>query len=936
MNLSEIKSSMEALRCAYQEAGGVLVHDAKHNPCPICDDKTGFSLFTDKEGRARWKCHSKCGGAGGSVIDFLMAKHGMSSKDAVQHLKDRYGDTPPPKAKPSASSARKDDKKGRFFGSAMEAEQFWIDVFARDGGEHQFTWRYDDQFKGNWEPVLQVVRCRMPNGKKELRPSRRVSNGWRTGLGTYGERGRPLPLLNKRKLMETVPARDLHIAEGEKCADALGRCGVLATTACQGSSYADRSDWSPATRFDRVIIWQDVDETNPKTGVNPGKKYVDTVMRMLAECRPPERTQNIQVVDLRLQGLQDGEDVADLVEAMEMEGKAPEEIFAGLVEVVDRCAASVLGELYPGQPPPLSHDFGSFGQNEERPPIRNWRPEERKVKVKEKGEDGHVRDVEKTKILPMQVSPLTVVDRVLELTGNAVCRIRAPGAREPLLFLETRRRQQKADAPAFPRVDGDQGKSFSGGACEGRIQFVQNGSQFRALTQRVGRLQFEDKRDPERTNYATTLDVFHTFAEAHQVNEYEAIQIRPHMPPMPGHYYAWRPPEDYRPTGERLAGLLKFFTNAKSPEDLALIAAAIITPGWGGTKDVRYGCRPLLVLTAADQGSGKTTIAQIIGDLWGGWLPVALTQRAEDEFIQRALSPGGLLTRVAVIDNVLGTLKSGAIEAWITEKYIRGKRLYQGDASRPNDLTWLVTLNNARLSRDMAERAYFINLVKPEKRADWAKDCATYVSQHGAEIVLDALAILATPMSKESLGLSDRWAVWAEEVLARACISAAVKEVVGDSAGVDVRAVLGLTNDYRTDCDVDKEQAEEVWLGILERLSLPYIDWSAADDRRIISMPDGWDKEGKPNPAGAKEHIFVPSGEMIKWLLAIQGRRELNSSWVRTFIEGHHRAGRLPHVWYHREKGQRGYRVAVAGLVEYLVMLSENPDVGPQSPTTGE
>lgn len=899
MNIKEIKQSLEILRQEYIKAGGQPAKDAKHNPCPICGDKTGLSLFLDPQGQARFKCHSKCGSTG-TVIDFVMLTAKLTSKEAVKTLTDTYGDATP--STPHAPPTKNKQESGRYFSTIFEVQTFWQDIFAKDGGQHQVTYAYQDQIDGHWMPVLEIFRFQMPSGKKEIRPARRVPNGWRIGLGSYGTPENPLPLYAKRALVEVDPSLPLHIVEGEKCAEALIRHGFLATTSCQGSANADKSDWSPARRFPNVFIWKDLDPSRPETGYNPGEAYVAKVRHHL------DIAQSVRIVDLRQIGYQDGDDVADLVENLERSLDKPA-IIARLEEVAATCSAMPLGDLYPQQPPPLPDTFGYFADPSARPLIRNFCP----ISQTYTESNAEGQPIQKHKTNKMQTSPLTIVKTLLDLTNSALCRIRAPGAREPLLFLETR--PDASATPEAPQLPAAESHSFSGN-CEGRIQWVQNSTQFHAMLQRIGKLQFCLKSDPEGTNYASASDVFHCFAEAPEVREYEAIQVRPHMPPMPGHYYAWRPNTKYQPNGSRLAGLLKFFANAKTPEHLALIAAACITPAWGGTANVRYGCRPLIVLTAADQGSGKTTIAQIIADLWGGWLPVALSQRAEDEFIQRALSPGGLLTRVAIIDNVLGTLKSGAIEGWITEKYIRGKRLYQGDASRPNDLTWLVTLNNARLSRDMSERAFFIELTKPEKRANWSKDVATYCSQYGAEIVLDCLAILATPLPQPSLGLSDRWALWAEEVLARACVSAAVREAVGQE--VDVVKVLELNNQYRGECDVDIESAEEIWIGILERLALRYLTWDAAG-RRIL-----WPPENEPD-------VFISSKQMGEWMKEIQGRKELNAAWVRSFIDGHHRAGRLPHVWYQRTNTNRGYIIAMKGVREYLSVLAENPSIGPQA-----
>lgn len=990
MDLKAIKASEAVLRQAYLDAGGKPNSvDPKHNPCPLCQDATGFSIFMDEKGAARWKCHAKCGGDGGTVIDLVMKWRGCTSKEAVKFIGEHYAGEargsarslapgPSPargegsRAAPAAPSAKKSDDSGKYFPDGIQVTEFWKGVFARQQGKLEFEWIYED---AQGVPAIKIVRIRLPNGKKEIRPNRRVPTGWRLGLGNYGTPERLLPLYQLPKLLKAVrhgakgvERPTLHVAEGEKCADGLKALGLLSTTSCMGSSNAALSDWTPAVRFERIVIWPDVDawrgrcvhcrkvtpcdaeacelckkplgpEERAKmraTATNAGEKYVETVVaKILEACAAAgSPVPQILVVGLREYGLQNGQDVWDLIEQIRGEGKEDAEIRAAVEAVAERYArpwAPARSGSFNGQPPPLAHDWDHYPDDAARPELRNFWGKWVKRKVKETKLNEATQkleevEVERPFLERYALPPWKIVAQVGDVLKRSLCRIRSQGAREPLLFMEVYKAPAEAAAEAaapeaYPRKtvvdenDFEFGRSQSGGQSEGRLAWCQNSTQFKALLHRAGKLQYWDKRDAEGTLFLQPVDVFHASAEDSGVREYEAIQVRPHEPPIPGHYYAWRYPSGYRADGRKLAELLRFFENYKTPKDLGLICAAMLSPGWGGTDAKRYGCRPMIVINAADQGSGKTTIAQVAGDLWGGWMPLQLKDRAEDEFMKRALSPGGLPTRVVIIDNVTGVLKSGFIAGLITSDILRGHRMYQGDAMRPNDLTWIATLNNARLDRDMAQRSFTIELNKPTYSADWTKRIAMFVAKNGPEIVADCLEVLGRPKPVASLGLSDRSSFWCEEVFARGC--AFVTEALG--VRIDVREALLLNDAFRASCDVEVEEAEEFWEGVLNRVCSKYID-VVVGFGNVATTQYNWQR------INLKKDIFIPAEDhtgvkptwgMSQWAQEIRNRKELNTTWVRHFVESNHAAGRLKHVWYVR-KPARGYRVAVAEVVAEL------------------
>lgn len=260
---------------------------------------------------------------------------------------------------------------------------------------------------------------------------------------------------------------------------------------------------------------------------------------------------------------------------------------------------------------------------------------------------------------------------------------------------------------------------------------------------------------------------------------YLTVEQFPHEPPMAGHYYAC---DEIEPgDGAALRWLIERFCPATAI-DQDLILAAFLTPLWGGAP----GCRPCFVITSDDgRGAGKSTLAETIGDLYGGVLQ--FSQMEDIATIKtRLLSPDALTRRVALLDNVKSLKFSWAeLEGTITANTIGGRRLYVGEATRPNTLTWFVTLNGAALSTDMAQRSVVIKIRRPERSATWAEETRQFVRERQREIIGDLIGVLRRPQF--SLAEFSRWATWERDVLQRLPEPADAQAVIRErQSAVDV------------------------------------------------------------------------------------------------------------------------------------------------------
>jgi len=272
------------------------------------------------------------------------------------------------------------------------------------------------------------------------------------------------------------------------------------------------------------------------------------------------------------------------------------------------------------------------------------------------------------------------------------------------------------------------------------------------------------------------------FAELQRTaTSYENVEAYPHHPPLPKHYYAYSTPE--AGDGSRLRELVNRFAPA-TLVDSDLILLAFVTPGWGGPP----GCRPCYVITSQfGRGVGKSTLAEMVGLLWGGVL--SFSHREDIQKIKtRLLTPNAMTRRVCLLDNVKSLKFSwGELEHLITATSVDGHRLYHGNGTRPNTLTWCVTLNGASLSTDLAQRSVIIELDKPTRSATWLDDTRQFIEHHRAELIADVVGILRSePVTLERYS---RWATWEREVLARMPEPSDCQKVIAERQdAVDVEA----------------------------------------------------------------------------------------------------------------------------------------------------
>jgi hypothetical protein len=190
--------------------------------------------------------------------------------------------------------------------------------------------------------------------------------------------------------------------------------------------------------------------------------------------------------------------------------------------------------------------------------------------------------------------------------------------------------------------------------------------------------------------------------------------------------------------------------------------------------------RPMWVIDSEHgQGVGKTKLAEMLAYLYGCpgdpssceplWVDSEQLQ-VEANFervMRRVLSGQARQKRVMLLDNVEGYLKCQQLASMVTQGSMSGLAPYaRGEETRPNDLTFVMTSNNATMNRDLISRSMFIHLVHPGfDVADWGRKVTAHIDAHRLKIIAEIRAVLERGATYEFTPCS-RFREWERKVLA--------------------------------------------------------------------------------------------------------------------------------------------------------------------------
>jgi len=305
---------------------------------------------------------------------------------------------------------------------------------------------------------------------------------------------------------------------------------------------------------------------------------------------------------------------------------------------------------------------------------------------------------------------------------------------------------------------------------------------------------------------------------------YESISYVPDWPPRRDVYYAHEKLPEPSSDHHYFKEFVEFFNPADEAQKSflkAFIAAplyyipGIPKPSW--IIDSEHGA-----------GVGKTTLVEVISTLYqapdsqrGGLVrtnPNQLRQNP-DELVRRLVSSEGRLSRMVLIDNVVGEFKCPQLADMITSSHISGKAPYgRGEECRPNNLNYVITANSATVDNDIAIRSYYVILKKSVKSTLWKSRVMDYIRNNRMNIIADITDILNHGTSGEAFKMQSqsctRFPEFEERVLAPMCGSS--------EAYSDAIKVLA---DVKAESNIDEEESRSIADMIkygLQELGIPH------------------------------------------------------------------------------------------------------------------
>ncbi len=290
---------------------------------------------------------------------------------------------------------------------------------------------------------------------------------------------------------------------------------------------------------------------------------------------------------------------------------------------------------------------------------------------------------------------------------------------------------------------------------------------------RVGEQLFDQDRDTHRINYiydssdlfswiarkinnvvdwagkldgATTKPEFFSALKS-EATAYNAISHVPDYPPRDDVYYT-HPPLPKPSENHAVFWQFVDFFNPADDINRSLLTAFIMAP-------IFYKplvARPLWIIDSPNgQGSGKSMIPEMVAFLYGENMlegkPIDVSlydlERNYQEVVKRIISTKGRNARILRLDNVTGALHSSNLAMLVTAGSISGRASYgKGEESRPNNLTYVITINGATVDTDIASRAYYIMVAKPKMNPAWTGNVIDYITRNRFQIFADIIDII--------------------------------------------------------------------------------------------------------------------------------------------------------------------------------------------------
>lgn len=276
------------------------------------------------------------GDKGGDLVSLYAYLNGTNQGEAAKQIDSMLGGSVTPSPikveKPKVHTVKAADHKE----AARMLSQYWIDKGFRPQSLHA----YNDK---EGKPIFWRVRLKHEKDGKKIFPMRF------DGDGIYAKAEPQFPYQQKpiygQLGIHRKPDATVYVVEGEACADALRRLGIVATTS-GGETSANFADWSPLSGRD-VVIWPDNDQ--------PGRQYAEAV-----KAKVKGIAKSVRVVDVAKLQLPEKGDCVDWLASNANATEADIAALPVIVEAVEQPATITIDgpEPLPNLPEvmPLNYD----------------------------------------------------------------------------------------------------------------------------------------------------------------------------------------------------------------------------------------------------------------------------------------------------------------------------------------------------------------------------------------------------------------------------------------------------------------------------------------------------------------------------------------------------------------------------------------------------
>ena len=262
-NLDPVQTVLDALHAKGHKPK--LSGDEWSCTCPAHDDRRpSFNLRVGDNGGAVVHCHKGCS------FEQIVAALGLEPRDLMpsdygwkpaaprpnrngQRNTSGSGATAMPQSVADANGA-----KPRCTFPTLEAAVAHMESWK---GERAQAWLYVDE---QGDPRGATVRLDGESGK-DYKPLRCDGGSW-----SIGGMPTPRPLYRLDDLCKAPEGSHVYVVEGEKAADALRSCELVATTTPHGNQSPGKADWTPLRGHDVVIL-----PDNDEAGENYAEQVVD-------------------------------------------------------------------------------------------------------------------------------------------------------------------------------------------------------------------------------------------------------------------------------------------------------------------------------------------------------------------------------------------------------------------------------------------------------------------------------------------------------------------------------------------------------------------------------------------------------------------------------------------------------------------------------------